>query len=712
MIMAIMRVLARSGVALALATAGAAAVAASKADNFTLPQALAFPFVSDLVTDRAGTRMAWVRISGGVRNIWVADAPRFTPRQVTRFTADDGEELTQLVFSPDGRMLVFVRGGDHDSNFAGEGNRPPNPTSGPATPKVMLWRADPSGTAPAVAITEGDAPAISAQGVLAFVRNGEVWTAPLTGGGEPARLFYDRGSDQSLVWSPDGSRLAFVSDRKDHSFIGVFATATAPLTWLAPSTGRDDAPVWSPDGRRIAFTRRPGVGGPPGPLLERTPQPWAIWTADAATGAGTRVWKSGAGLRDSVPDVAGGANLMWAAGDRLTFLSMADNWPHLYAVPIAGGTPEQLTRGDFMVEHVAISPDRTTLIYSANTGNAADDGERRHIFRVGVTGGASTALTAGDGLEWTPVGLANGTGFIGAGARTPLAVGIVSPGGSRRDLPGQTVAADFAGAQFVVPKAVTFTAPDGLVIHGQLFEAPGGSAPRPGIIFAHGGPPRQMMLGFSYMRYYANAYAMNQYLAAQGFAVLSVNYRLGIGYGWDFQHPAKAGQAGSSEYQDILAGGRFLAGRPGIDGNRIGVWGGSYGGLLTALALARNSDLFKAGVDIHGVHDFSRSRAENLGPRTWRFEQGDKEAAMETAFKASPVADVATWKSPVLLIHGDDDRNVRVNQTIDLARRLDTAGVEHEELILPDEIHDFLRHASWLRVFDASADFLTRKLKP
>ena len=169
---------------------------------------------------------------------------------------------------------------------------------------------------------------------------------------------------------------------------------------------------------------------------------------------------------------------------------------------------------------------------------------------------------------------------------------------------------------------------------------------------------------------------MNQYLAAHGFTVLSVNYRLGIGYGRDFQHPAAGRPAG-------LVGISGRAGRrrascrplPGVDPKRIGIWGGSYGGLLTALALARNSDLFKAGVDFHGVHDWSRRCwPRRQARRSTGYEKGDRAAAMETAFKASPDADVATWTSPVLLIQGDDDRNVHFNETIDLARRLDGQG--------------------------------------
>ncbi len=215
-----------------------------------------------------------------------------------------------------------------------------------------------------------------------------------------------------------------------------------------------------------------------------------------------------------------------------------------------------------------------------------------------------------------------------------------------------------------------------------------------------------MLLGFSYMDYYAHAYAMNQYLAARGYVVLSVNYRLGIGYGRAFQHPDGAGPAGGSEYKDVVAGAKFLKTLHSVDPERIGIWGGSYGGYLTAMALARDSATFKAGVDFHGVHDWSRL----LSPPVARFEQGDRERALKVAFASSPVADIDRWRSPVLLIHGDDDRNVRFEQTVDLAQRLNSRGIEYEELVLPNEIHGFLRYSDWLKADAAMVDFLGRKL--
>ena len=269
---------------------------------------------------------------------------------------------------------------------------------------------------------------------------------------------------------------------------------------------------------------------------------------------------------------------------------------------------------------------------------------------------------------------------------------------------------DYPSAGFVTPRAVTFAAPEGFTIHGQLF-APSAPGRHPAVIFVHGGPSRQMLLGWHYMDYYSNGYAVNQALAARGFVVLSVNYRLGIGYGHGFEQPAAAGPRGGSEYQDVQAAARWLQRQDAVDPARIGIWGGSYGGYLTAMALAHDSPLFKAGVDLHGVHDWSRLLVEEDKPAE-RYETGEWPALLKTAFAASPVSAIAGWTSPVLLIQGDDDRNVRFNQTVDLAGRLTQQGVAFDELVLPNEIHGFLRHDSWLKADSAAIRFLTDKLKP
>jgi dipeptidyl aminopeptidase/acylaminoacyl peptidase len=679
--------------------------------EFTMAQVLHYSYSNNLAAADRAERIAWVRNVGGVRTVFVAAGPDFTPRPVTAFAGDDGQEITNLTFSPDGGTLVFVRGGDHDENWPAEGNLMPDPAASPGEPKMTIWAVPAGATAP-VRIAEGDAPALSANGRLAYVRDGQVWTASLDGKGEPHRLFFDRGRDRDLRWSPDGKRLAFVSGRGEHAFIGVYTDETTPILYLAPSTGTDMSPRWSPDGSRIAFVRTPGDGGPPQPLLKQTPQLWSIWVADSGTGSGKAIWRSPNTMDGSYPDIEGETNLRWAAGDRIVFMTDLDNWPHLYALPAAGGTPLLLTPGPFMVEHVSESSDGRFIVYDANTGDHAGDIDRRHIFRVPVDRAAPEALTSGAGIEFTPVAVGNDrVAFEQTGAQQPPSTAVADLSGRHAQaLEPDAVPGDFPQSQLIVPEPVTFKAGDGTLVHGQLFRRGDAAARKPGVIFVHGGPPRQMLTGWHYFDYYANAYAVNQYLAAHGFVVLSVNYRLGIGYGRAFHQPGHAGFAGAAEYQDVVAGAHFLQGTPGVDPSRIGIWGGSYGGYLTAMGLARNSDIFKAGVDYHGVHDWSRELDGWVGKRTARFEQGDRDAALKSAFESSPVASMSTWRSPVLLIHGDDDRNVPFAQTVDLARRLDAQHVPYEELVIPDEIHGFLRHASWLQADEAAVEFLTRAL--
>ncbi|MBS0383095.1 MAG: S9 family peptidase [Proteobacteria bacterium] len=700
------------------ASAPTSPAAASTPTGFTLEQVLAYPFPLDLTSARHGDRIAWVIDQNGVRNVWVAKAPDFKPHQVTRFTQDDGQEITQLTFSPSGNALVFVRGGDHDANWPVK--TAVDPASSPVEPKVMLWTVDLNANS-ARELTEGDAPAISSSGVLAYNKDGQVWTAPLAASdkAKPKRLFFDLGKDGDLHWSPDGKRLAFVSNRGDHAFIGVFTDDRTPLVYLSPSTGIDGDPRWSPDGTHIAFTRQPGNGGPPQPILAQTPQPWSIRIADASSGQARVVWQSPDTLVGSYPQTAGGSNLHWAdggsklAGPRLIFLADLDGWPHLYSVDANGGSPLLLTPGSFMVEDVAMAPDGKSIVYSANTGTTQDDNDRRHLFRVSVDSADAKALTLGTDIQTSPAAVGNAIAYVDAGAQRPPLVSVMqADGNGQRALQADLVPAGFPTAQLVIPRAVTFKAADGTEIQGQLFRSHNADTNQPGVIFVHGGPPRQMLLGWHYMDYYSNSYAVNQYLATHGFTVLSVNYRLGIGYGHAFHNPPHAGPAGASEYQDVVAGAKFLQQVKGVDPARIGIWGGSYGGYLTALALARNSDIFKAGVDMHGLHDWSRAIGWwfNENPNG-RYEQGDYKEALKVAWDSSPDADIAKWKSPVLLIQGDDDHNVHFFQMEDIVPRLRKHGIPFEEMVIPNEIHGFLRHASWLEADTATVDFLERKLE-
>jgi dipeptidyl aminopeptidase/acylaminoacyl peptidase len=676
---------------------------------FTLTQILSYPFPSAPVRDAKGSAIAYTIDQRGVRSIWFARAPDFAPKQLFASEGDDGQELSDLAISGDDTRVVYVRGGDHDENWPVA--LQPNPSLSTVEPQEQVWSVATTGGAPKL-LGSGDAPAISPDGTRVVFEDasGAVQVAPIDGSAPAKRLFFDRGKDSELHWSPDGSVLAFVSDRGDHGFIGVYRNGSPALEFLTPSTSQDFMPRWSPDGRAIAFIRTPGDGGTPHNTLNWNPTAWQIWVARPGNAYAARAWASGNASRDSLPQSGGGPFLEWIADGRLAFNSERDNWPHLYAVPANGGAARLLTPGRSMVEDVSVTPDRQSLVYTANTGSTPGDDARRHLFAVNVSGSV-TQLTSGASSETGPVTLADGVvAFNRATAQQPLLVTLLS-GHSQREL--TSLPPDFPSTQLVAPREVSFTAADGQKVFGQLF-LPAIPGKHPGIIFVHGGPFRQMLLNWHYMDYYSNAYAVNQYLASRGFVVVAVNYRCGIGYGHDFNFPARWGPTGAAEYQDVVAGARFLQRDPHVDAARIGIWGGSYGGYLTALALARNSDIFKAGVDFHGVHDWSLdvdNPVWGITHQLKRYQQFDTQAMMKLAWESSPDSAIATWKSPVLLIQGDDDRNVEFQQMVDLVERLRIARVPFEQIVIPNEIHGFLRYASWLRADTATVDYFTVHLK-
>ena len=690
----------------------AALPVAAQTDTFTMRQVRSYPFPNELAAAETGARIAWAFNEEGRRNVYVAEGPEWRARKLTAYEADDGQVLTRVQLSPDGKWVVYRRGGD-DANWEQDdwGLAAVGPTSAPVQPKIQLWSVPFDGGEPRLLAEGGDGLVISPRSdVVLFERNRQLWRVPIDGSAPAAQLFFARGVNGGARFSPDGSRVAFVSNRNTHALIGVFQDSVTPITWIAPSTDRDASPRWSPDGTRLAFVRRAGGGGPPEPILERRHQRWAVWTADARTGQAREIWRAPATLRGSPPTTHGGTNLHWAAGDRIVFLSYHDGWPHLYSIPAAGGEPLLLTPGDYMAEHVRLSPDGSYLVFAGNAGDTPGDIDRRHVVKAPVDRAAPQVLTPGTGLEWGPVVTGDGAtiAFIAAGARRPpLPAVMPAAGGPARLLAEDRVPAGFPTASLVVPRSVTFRAADGVTVYGQVFEREDVPGKKPAVIFVHGGPPRQMLAGWHYSDYYANSYAAQQYFANRGYVALSVNFRLGIGYGFDFHRPDSAGAQGASEYRDVVAAAHYLRALPQVDAARIGVWGGSYGGYLTALALARDSDLFAAGVDIHGVHNF----ADRYVAPPNRYEPTDRAQAAEVAWRSSPVAYIETWRSPVLLIHGDDDRNVRFAETADLARRLEATNIYFETLVIPDDTHHFLRHANWIRVNEATFEFLDRMLR-
>jgi len=683
---------------------------------FTLEQVMSSPFPGELVAATQGSRVAWVFDTKGVRNVWVADGPDFvhSARQLTHYSADDGQPIASLRLTPDGKTVIYALGSE--LNDTEESANPESWTKGAKQQVFALdMDAKDKDAAPRLLGDMGcpdegcEDIEISPDGKwVVWSAKKKLWLASVDGKQPAKELASVRGAAVQPKWSPDGKHIAFVSEREGHSLVAIYQFNGSSILYLAPSVDKDSLPRWSPDGKWVVFVRTAGEEHKL-PLIPVRPEPWSLWIADAATGTGRRLWRSGEKLEDSLPGLTADSSLKVAADRRVVFASEQDGLNHLYSIAASGGAATLLTPGDFDVEDVTLSADKNWVIYSSNQ----DDVDRRHVWRVAVAGGApQQALTGGETMEWSPVQTGDGKSILclGSTATSPAMPYEVTAKG-REMIAKQALPSDFPSASLVTPKQVIFQSEDGITLHGQLFLPRNVQGKIPGLVFMHGGPVRQMMLGFHYMDYYHNAYAENQYLASRGYAVLSVNYRRGIMYGRAFREAPNTVWRGAAEYKDVVAAGRYLQALPEVDGEKIGLWGGSYGGFLTAMGLARNSDLFQAGVDFHGVHDWSVFLTERPYFGNLALRPPDAEAAVKLAWDSSSDAYVTTWKSPVLFIHGDDDRNVPFGQTVDLVQRLRAQQVPFEQLILPDEIHGFLMWRSWMRAYIATAEFFDRTLK-
>ena len=734
---------------------------AAQANPYTIDQFLSPASPLEVTAARKADKIAWVSYEKGMRNVFAAAAPNFRAVRITRFLKDDGVDVGTVRLSDNGLLAMFVRG-----NSQNREGWVANPSQNPNGTERTVWaaRTDGSGAWRVASLTGTQVgggrvgPELSPDGkYVVFVKDGQIYRAStarglrsaMDTGGVPFIKAWGRQSGP--VWSPDGSRLAFVSTRENHSLIGVYDMATRTMKYLTPSTDFDTSPVWSPDGKQIAFIRRPGTpfgqqvaqggafgqatppaaplpagrgcrapggggfGGGGGGFGFQSPDTLpvdglcraafagghtiAFYVGDPATGAVREFWRNQPMDRKFF---AIGA-IAWA-GDHVVFTAPLpkDEWDRFFSVSVSNPRPEPvlLTTTDGLINDgvadrtfttTAVSSDGKTLFYATN----ATDTEKRHIWAVPLSGGTPRKISTDAGVEVSPTPLASGKelAVLFFDAAQPASIGIVPANGGETRVVWPTLPKEFPQSAHVTPEIVKFKSPDGLEITNQLF-LPKDLKPgekRPAIVFVHGGPSRQMLPAYHYMQFYHWAYGYNQWLQTQGYVVLSVNYRLGIGYGNSFRRAANTRAGGNAEYQDVLAGAKYLQSRPDVDPSRVGIWGLSYGGLLVAEALARNSDVFVAGVDMAGVHIY-----------------GSAADTTTLAFRSSAVGSIDKWKSPVFLQQGDDDRNVEFAHTVGLVDLLRARNVYYELEVTPDDTHESLIHSRIVGTLGRSSIFLHR----
>lgn len=673
-----------------------------KSQNVSINDLLSAPFPSSLVKAPDHNKIAFVLNEEGVRNIWIAEGPKFIPSKITSFNVDRGRNISQLGFNSNGNALYYRLGDPPNRN-----GEYPNPTSHPT------YKNDASEIFK-INLTDGSIRSLGkgTKGIEAIGNNfdivldkGELYNIQNNEERTAEKWFEVRGSISEFSVSPASTNVAFTSNRGDHSFVGIYDLKKEKIEWIDPSVDNDMYLHWSPDGTKLAFLRIPSEKDRVLFTPVREAEPWSIMVYDMQTKQTERIWTAPKGRGSAFRNVSAKSQLYWTCNDRLVFPYEGNGFTNLYSIKSDGSQLSNISNGEFEVQYVNYDATSCSIFYSSNQ----DDTDRQHIWKYDINTEIKTQVTSGNGIEWAPVQSKDGTIFcLRSEANTPSHVGMVKDGKLKPIWPSSIPSA-FSDQSLPGAEQVIFNAPDGMKIHGQLFKPkniiPGQKLPA--VLFFHGGSRRQMLLGYHHRGYYHNMYALNQYMASKGYIVLSVNFRSGIGYGMEFREALNYGANGASEYNDVLGGANYLKSRNDVDHDKIGLYGGSYGGYLTALGLAKDSDVFAVGVDIHGVHDWNEV-IKNFVPS---YNPQKLAAAAKMAYESSPMHFMDGWRSPVLLIHGDDDRNVPFSETVDLAEQLRKRNVYFEQLIFPDEVHGFLLHENWQKAMNAAFDFFERFLK-
>jgi dipeptidyl aminopeptidase/acylaminoacyl peptidase len=542
-------------------------------------------------------------------------------------------------------------------------------------------------------------------GALSFVRKSDdkaqVWVNPLDGTEPRPVTDFAEGVD-AYWWSPDGAWLAVLAPaEKDTTKKDAAADWTVydrleqpseyPQLWLVPAGrgGRpDDGRVarrlssppyhvyfadWSPDGKTLAVTYNPRFSS----LVDEDQR---VALVDVATGA----WQdlSDADRHASYAVFAPDGRRVAYFRDREAELRAYVNMKDLVVHDLATGTVTDVTPGHDMAlggfagvpeEPAVWLPDGKALVVSGAARTTLD------LYRVDVARRTLAPLTrlAGNVSDWD---LAGGTAaYVESARHLPGSVVVQPVGGGK---PRQLATVNDTVARFALAPAqkLELTGADGTPIEGFLYLPPGKQAGErlPGIIEMHGGP---------YSRY-GNAWSSRYpwlVLAQEGFAVFIVNPRGGTGYGQDFLRGVYR-NFGTDDYRDIMAAADTLVARGIMDPDRMGFTGYSYGGLMTDVVVSR-TDRFRAAVSIAGIFDYVSAMGQS-NPQLFIDSYRQPWAGdLPRLWEHSPASRADRLRTPMLVMHGEDDKPVDPRQSVELFSYLQLNGVPSRLVLYPGEGH-------------------------
>jgi dipeptidyl aminopeptidase/acylaminoacyl peptidase len=443
----------------------------------------------------------------------------------------------------------------------------------------------------------------------------------------------------------------------------------------APKTDvRWGSPMLSPDGRHAVVSVRSADN------TER----W-LASIDPATGA-TKVLdriKDDAWVRDGGQEWLPDSRHVW-------FLAEHDGWMHLYSVDVTTGERKQLTTGKFEVDDVNVSPDGKTFYFRSTETHSGE----RQLYAMSVDGGPRTKMTStvGSHQGWIAP---DGTtfGLVSSTANRPPEVFLMpNRAGAAAARVTTSPSQEWLSHTWVEGQLVTYKARDGADVQARLYTPEMVGARRdpkaPAVIFVHGAGYLQN--AHKYWSSYYREYMFHHLLASRGYVVLDPDYRASAGYGRDWR-TAIYRWMGGHDLNDVVDGAAYLARSHKVDARRIGVYGGSYGGFITLMALFTSPDTFAAGAALRPVTDW----AHYNHPYTSNI-LNEPQADAEAYRKSSPIYFAEGLKAALLIAHGMVDVNVHFQDSVRLAQRLIELRKENWELaVYPVEDHGFVEATSW-----------------
>ena len=397
-------------------------------------------------------------------------------------------------------------------------------------------------------------------------------------------------------------------------------------------------------------------------------------------------------------------------GKWISFLSDRDGWDHLYVAPANGGAPVQITKGQFEAWRPSWSPDGTRIAFDSNEG--PNPGNRQ--LRVATIGGDPSkavlqTVTSGRGTntdaQWSPDGRTIVYQHTDPQNSADLYVVDVTKAGAKPVRLTDSMPASFDRASLVEPQLVHYPGPDGKQVPAYLFVPKNldRNKKHPAIVWVHGDGVNQNYDGWHVQRNYAVYYSFHQYLLQKGYVVLAPDYRGSIGYGSVWREGVYM-DVGGNDFKDAVMSADYLKTLPYVDADRLGIWGLSYGGFFTLLAVTERPTTFRAAVDVAGVADYAMYY-EDPYHGTWTASRiGTPEQNPKVYAQASPVSHVDRLERPLLVLHGTADVNVPYLHSVRLVDALlkNNKGPLVEFMTYPGEFHYFTREHvlrdAWTRV--------------